>query len=188
MGESYMGKDNLLHCTKCKEPLERPLPNALLGTDYKAPRMCSCERKRIEERKRALERREKQMVLENNRSVCFHERRMLHWTFENDNGKTPAMDKARTYVEYWQEARSECAGLLLWGGVGSGKTYMAACIANALLDQGKKVLMIDFVSITNISMYDIHEYVNALSNYDLLIIDDLGAERKQNLRCKISLM
>lgn len=37
-----------------------------------------------------------------------------------------------------------------WGGVGVGNTYMAACIANALIDQEKRVLMTDFVSISNI--------------------------------------
>jgi DNA replication protein DnaC len=75
---------------------------------------------------------------------------MINWTFENDNRKTQAMQKARIYANHWQEAKEKGAGLLLWGGVGSGKTYMAACIANKLLNQGKKVLITDLVSITNI--------------------------------------
>ncbi|MBR1572096.1 MAG: ATP-binding protein [Lachnospiraceae bacterium] len=69
-------------------------------------------------------------------------------------------------------------GLILFGGVGSGKTYMAACIANALLDQGKRVLMKDFAEISNISVFDSEEYMKSLSQYDLLILDDLGAERR----------
>ncbi|HAG07712.1 MAG TPA: AAA family ATPase, partial [Peptococcaceae bacterium] len=31
-------------------------------------------------------------------------------------------------------------GLLITGQVGSGKTFLACCIANALLDAGKEVL------------------------------------------------
>ena len=54
---------------------------------------------------------------------------------------------------------------------------MAACIANALIDQEKRVLMTDFASISNISVFDSAEYVRSLSSYDLLIIDDYGAER-----------
>lgn len=178
MDERFVRKDELKECPVCKESLELVFPNALMGQDFTVHRMCACERKRNEEETRAKRIREQQMELETNRGVCFHEKRMLNWTFDLDNDKTPAMDKARLYVKHWEEARQNRAGLLLWGNVGSGKTYMSACIANALLDQGKKVLMTDFVSITNISTFDIHEYVNALSNYDLLIIDDLGAERK----------
>ena len=69
------------------------------------------------------------------------------------------------------------SGLLLWGGVGIGKTYMVACIANALIEQEKRVLMTDFATISNISVFDFAEYVSSLSSYDLLIIDDYGAER-----------
>lgn len=39
--------------------------------------------------------------------------------------------------------------MLLWGDVGTGKSYMAACIANALLEQEKRVLMTNFTAISN---------------------------------------
>mgnify|MGYP002601031212 FL=1 len=67
--------------------------------------------------------------------------------------------------------------MLLWGNLGSEKTYMAASIANALLEQEKKVLMTDFTRICNISKFDAEEYVKSLDSYALLIIDDLGAEQ-----------
>ena len=35
------------------------------------------------------------------------------------------------------------------GGVGTGKSYMATCIANVLLEQEKKVLMANFPTISN---------------------------------------
>ena len=67
---------------------------------------------------------------------------------------------------------------MLWGGVGTGKTFMAAAIANALLEEGRRVKMTDFSEISNISVFDSAEHVNALIGYDLLIIDDLDSERK----------
>ena len=32
----------------------------------------------------------------------------------------------------WETMQAENIGYLLWGGVGTGKSYLAACIANAL--------------------------------------------------------
>ena len=87
------------------------------------------------------------------------------------------MGMAKRYVENWEKVRQEHIGLLLWGNLGAGKTYMAAAIANALLEQEKKVLMTDFARISNISKFDADEYVKSLDSYALLIIDDLGAEQ-----------
>lgn len=171
-------KEELMYCPICKEALELVLPNAIMGVDFKVHRMCACERVKEAQEKMEREQYQRRMELERNRSLCFHDKRMLNWNFDYDNGRTSTMEKAKLYVEHWDDVRKNGAGLLLWGGIGSGKTYLAACIGNALLEQGKKVLMTDFVSITNISVYDIQEYVQSLSAYDLLIIDDLGAERK----------
>lgn len=55
---------------------------------------------------------------------------------------------------------------------------MASCIANALIDMGKKVKVTDFAEISNISVFTSSEFVDALVRYDLLVIDDLGSERK----------
>lgn len=58
---------------------------------------------------------------------------MWDWTFDNDDGSVPQMQMARRYVENWDKVWAEHIGLLLWGNLGSGKTYMAACIANVLV-------------------------------------------------------
>ncbi len=54
------------------------------------------------------------------------------------------MDKAHAYVENWKEAYKSNIGLLLFGDVGTGKSFFAGCIANALLDQDVPVLMTNF--------------------------------------------
>ena len=61
---------------------------------------------------------------------------MRQWTFENDNGKCPQMDKALFYAANWEEMKAENIGYLLWGKVGTGKSYFAGCIANALMERG----------------------------------------------------
>ena len=74
---------------------------------------------------------------------------MLDWTFENDNGRSPQMCHAHRYVEQWQTMRAENLGLLLWGGVGTGKTFLAGCIANTLMEQEVPVRMTNFARILN---------------------------------------
>ena len=102
---------------------------------------------------------------------------MWEWTFENDNGNLQEMQWARNYVKDWNRLCQEGRGLLIYGNVGSGKTYMAAAIANALLEEEKRVLMRNFVWISDISVFDAESKLNELSSYDLLVLDDLGAER-----------
>ena len=74
------------------------------------------------------------------------------------------------------------------GGFGTGKTFLAACIANALLDEGFSVLMTSFPRLIN----TIHgmregkqEYIDSLNKYSLLIIDDLGVERQSEYVAEI---
>lgn len=105
---------------------------------------------------------------------------MLDWTFENDNGRNPQMCHAHRYVEQWQTMRAENLGLFLWGGVGTGKSFLAGCIANALMEQEVPVRMTSFARILNelnSSFSGRNEVVDKLCRYPLLIIDDFGMER-----------
>lgn len=174
----YIGEDGLEYCSNCHTPRQHAIPNSIMGADFKVHIICKCQRNRYEAEQAERKERELQALVAGNRSICFHESRMREWTFENDDGKNPMMDKAKAFVANWDEIKHKRAGLILFGGVGSGKTYMAAAIANALLDKGLRVLMKDFAEISNISIFDSEEYVKSLSDYDLLILDDLGAERK----------
>ena len=105
---------------------------------------------------------------------------MQHWTFENDHGQNPQMHLAQRYVDYWPEMRGKNVGLLLWGGVGTGKSFMAGCIANALMEQEVAVCMTNFARIMNElnnAFSGRNEVVDRLCGYPLLVIDDFGMER-----------
>lgn len=114
------------------------------------------------------------------KSKGFTDPAMREWTFANDNGKCPQMKHARFYVENWPTMQAENIGYLLWGGVGTGKSYFAGCIANALIEQEVAVRMTNFALILNdltASFEGRNEYISRLCRAPLLILDDFGMER-----------
>ena len=113
------------------------------------------------------------------KSLCFEDHALYSWTFDKDNGKNPVMKVARDYVSKWSDFASKNAGLVLWGDVGTGKTFFAACIANALVEQNVSVKMTNFSTILNdlFAESDKNKYLDRLNDHNLLIIDDLGIER-----------
>lgn len=123
------------------------------------------------------------------RAVCFRGTDMATWNFGNDNRKRPQLtDAGKRYAEQFREHLKDNNGLLFYGPVGTGKSYMAACIANAVIDQGYKVRMTNFATIANDmqSTWEKAAYIKDLcNNYDLLVLDDLGAERKNEFMQEI---
>lgn len=174
----YIGDDGLLHCSICHEKTERMVSIPSLGINRKVRCICECRRKELDAHKE----RERLEELDRQRRICFAETNMAGWTFENDDRRNPKLsDAMQNYVKNFTDFKREGRGLLLYGPVGTGKTYFAACIANGLIDEGYSVKMTNFARLTNQiqGMYEgKQEFIDSLNKYTLLIIDDLGAERK----------
>ena len=176
----YVGEDNLYYCGKCHTRKQTAIE--LFGTTKIAPCICKCradELKAEDEARRQREHFDKVMRM---RSVGFPEKAMSTWTFANDDGSNPKMTNAmRKFVENFQTFKQEGKGLLLFGTVGTGKTFLAACAANALIDKGIPCLVTNFARIANEvqGMFEgKQEYYDNLNKFPLLVIDDLSAERK----------
>ena len=173
----YLGEDGLLHCSKCHAKTETKIKHPFTNEERKVRCRCACMTEMEE-----LQNRQAQEELERQKSVCFAETNMYNWTFENDDRKNPKLSDAMlNYVNNFTEFKKDGKGLLLYGTVGTGKTYYAACIANRLIDSGYKVLMTNFARLTNEiqGMFEgKQKFIDSLNRYTLLIIDDLGAERK----------
>ena len=180
-GEYLNEADGLIYCACCHTPRQAKIQ--LKGYDQMVfpPVMCRCRR---EEAQRAEEERvQSQFEIETKRMKAegLQDRAIFSYRFENDNGLNPQMETAKRYVQNFETMEKKGMGLLLCGSVGTGKTFMAGCIANALLEKRIPVLMTKFSRILNQLTCQIGEDKNRLlesfDNYRLLIIDDLGAER-----------
>ncbi|MCD8013392.1 MAG: ATP-binding protein [Lachnospiraceae bacterium] len=177
----YTGEDGLLYCGKCHTPKESYFigGNSFWGRD-RHPRECDCQRAAREEQEAAEEARNRRGRVERLKQDGFTDAAMMEWTFANDSGKCRQMHRARAYVEHWEEMQQENIGLLLWGKVGTGKSFFAGCIANALMEREIPVRMTNFALILNdlsSGTKDRNEYIHRLCSYPLLILDDFGMER-----------
>lgn len=179
--EDYRGEDGLLYCGKCHKPKEAYFPKGkeLFGLD-RHPAECDCRRTEREAREREETERRHTDEVDRLKRNGFSDPAMREWTFENDNGKCPQMEKAHFFVEHWETMRSENIGYLLWGNVGTGKSYFAGCIANALMEREISVRMTNFAEILN-DLFTNTEgrngHIERLCSYPLLIIYDFGMER-----------
>lgn len=175
VAETFTGEDGLQCCSVCKRPVQVEVE--FLGIKKNVNCACDCIMARIQAREDEKRREEN----ERNRRACFTQTNMDGWTFAKDDRKNPQMsDAMRNYAEKFPEFRKMGKGLILFGDVGTGKTFFAACIANALLDKGYKVLVTNFVELA----YQIEaqynakqDFIDGLNRYDLLVVDDLGVER-----------
>lgn len=176
--DEYLNEeDGLMHCAVCHKKTETIIKHPFNDTKRKVRCKCGCKTE-----KDLFEERQKVEELDRQRRICFAESNMANWNFQNDDRRNEKLSNAmKVYADKFPEMRKEGRGLLLHGTVGTGKTFYAACIANSLIDYGYSVLMTNFARLTNQlqGMFDgKQQFIDSLNRYSLLIIDDLGAERK----------
>lgn len=180
----YIGPDGLLYCGKCHTPKQTYIQGSFTdGRKLKVFAMCECAASEEREHRRIEQEQRRQEKIKRLRGICFAgtRERLASATFENDDGaNTGIVEAAKRYVESFEKMLANGQGLLLFGDVGRGKSYIAACIANALIDKSIPVLMTSFSRIVSQLQKKFEErdsYFEWLNDFPLLIIDDFGAER-----------
>lgn len=183
-----MQKKGSAVCPKCGKVIERIIPFPLLDGTHrfvnKTVRVaCDCDVAEREAIDRRMEHEERMREIEKLRSLSLMDEKLKDVTFSKcqvteDNRK--ALGIAKRYAERFDEMHKMHQGLLFWGNVGTGKSYIAAAIANELLNRNVPVVMTSFVKLLNEMQgfgSDAGTHIEKINTAKLLVIDDLGSER-----------
>ena len=168
-------EDGFIHCGKCRKARQTGVnfPGA------KNPVWCICDC-----RKEELKREEEQKIrerIEFLKADGFNDPMLAESTFDADTN--PEAENAvicRDYVKHFDEFYGKGKGLLMTGGVGTGKTFYASCIANALMEKLHPVLVTSIGRLVRGMEDDFggrNERIDYLDRFALVVFDDLGVER-----------
>lgn len=176
-------KDKLIYCGHCNTAKEMYF-NFSDGTVKKVPIMCKCKEQsytNAETGKADAEAKEKLLK--------FHARYSdiaiadAEATLDNAKAQTDSdretIRRLKNYVDNWERVKASNLGLLFWGDVGTGKTFYASCIVNALKGDYNRIKYATLSTIIGKMGFDtIHKTLEEIEQSDLLVIDDLGTERQ----------
>lgn len=172
-------KDGLLICGKCHTPKQTRI--TVFEQERIVGCLCECAAKARDEEYQRRKQEEEERHIRALRINGIQDRSVRECTFSNAR-QMPMIERAKRYVEKWDDMYKDNIGLIFWGNTGNGKTYTAACIANALIDKKIPVLVTSFskllAAVTGMYSEDRIHYLESLSEFKLLVIDDLGAERQ----------
>lgn len=182
----YYGEDGFLYCGKChtRKQHEITLPADGDGTERKVRVgiACKCQAAVLEAEERERERKDFEQRMEALRRDGITDPAYLRYTFAQDDRRNPDVtDVCLRYVQNWKEMKAENIGILFYGDVGTGKSFLACAIANALLGRLVSVSVTNFPRLLNAiqGTFDKERQrrIDSLQRYSLLVIDDLGVER-----------
>ncbi len=181
----YYGEDGLLVCGVCHEPRQEIAPWKVgdKTVDLKRARSCKCDRDIAEQKKREEQMKEDMEYIARLRELSLMDvkfKNAVFDSFKTNKENERNLKLCKRYATAFDKMMEKAQGLLMWGDVGTGKSFAAACIANYLLDHKTSVIMTSFVKILEIIDKDRDEesaIIARLGRAKLVIFDDLGAER-----------
>lgn len=181
-------------CDKELAPIGFDYLYANISPEFIEYERCSCEEskkywKRKDFEKEQAEKREKYRNCINNLyKENYIGKGFQDYNFQNfiEDGNSKEVLIAKDYTERCIQ-KSQKNGLIITGELSSGKTHLAAAIANKLIEVGQIVIMSRLNSMLDVIKDSFNnnsksekEYVELFSNVEMLVIDDLGTEKISN--------
>lgn len=186
----YKDPSGLLVCGKCGEKRQRYVkapkptpddPNAMADLLVVCDCRCDREKEAAEKREKAVkEAREKVQRLKSMSLMDDKFQTARFKNFQQNNYNEKNLKMCKKYAQEFHKMLDANQGLLLWGDVGTGKSFAAACIANYLIEHGVSTVMTSFVKILDAVQCGSRaedDIIAKLNSAKLVVFDDLGAER-----------
>ena len=178
INEGDYEKDGLLYCGRCNTPKQKIVTMSF--GECRPYQLCKCEAEKRHREEAEAEAKHRDESIRRRRLSTFSSEALAATRLAQDDGKDQrASVAAKRFVEQWEAFRAAGKGVIFFGGTGTGKTFFAAAIANAIIDKDESVAFLPAASIfaTIFAMDDKQAWIDRITDVGLLVIDDLGTER-----------
>lgn len=175
-------KDGLMYCGKCHTPKQYVAKMPTSDIEIKVDCLCKCMDEEYKRKEVEREKAEMMYRIESMRAMGIKDAELRACRFSCD--LYPSGEKAlnfKNYCDKWETVKKDNIGLLLFGNVGTGKTFYASCILNEVLE--KYAVSVKATSLPELmngiySAQDKNSYIaDNIKKPELLLIDDLGTQR-----------
>lgn len=173
--DDYTDENGILICGVCHEPLQTDV--TFCGNTMRVYCACKCVMEAAERRRAETRAVEARMKAERFRQEGFTDRAYLGMTFDKDDCPEHNLSKAaRHYAENFTP-NAEQHGIMFMGNVGTGKTFYACCIANAVIDRGYSAWVTTLHPLIRAlsDRVSARETIDRIQSVDLLVLDDFGS-------------
>lgn len=170
-------KDGIIYCGNCNTP--KQVYVAVLKRNM--PTLCKCGKEKIRQEQEYEEKIKKQRQIEKLRQASLLGEKYQNALFENTETAHSKefehiFNRCRKYCENAEKVLERGKGIYLFGGKGTGKTRLTACMGNELMKNYYTVIYTNFAEISKgiINNMDIE---SRIASADFIFIDDFGTER-----------
>ncbi len=181
----YRDNEGFLTCGVCGKRKQMVFDFGNFGTRI-VPIMCECDKKEDAEFEERLKNAEAVRKCDEMFKFSLIDSRFKESTFEHyieNESNAKVLKIAKNYVEHFDELYAKNKGLLFYGEPGTGKSFLASCIANALLQKNVPLIVTSIIKLTNASSpfsketEEQRKFIDKMNAAKLLLLDDFGAER-----------